>query len=56
MARRRRIGSVLTEDTVFEDTSPAPDGGRIEGSAARGRILAQDGSPAIPTYGSRPKR
>lgn len=24
----------LTEDTVFEDTSPAPDGRRIEGRAA----------------------
>jgi ketosteroid isomerase-like protein len=24
----------LTEDTVFEDTSPAPDGRRIEGKAA----------------------
>jgi hypothetical protein len=25
---------LLTEDTVFEDTSPAPDGRRIEGKAA----------------------
>ena len=25
---------VLTDDTVFEDTSPAPDGRRIEGQAA----------------------
>ncbi len=25
---------VLTDDTVFEDTSPAPDGTRIEGKAA----------------------
>jgi ketosteroid isomerase-like protein len=26
--------ALLTEDTVFEDTSPAPDGRRIEGKAA----------------------
>ena len=25
---------MLTDDTVFEDTSPAPDGRRIEGKAA----------------------
>jgi ketosteroid isomerase-like protein len=25
---------LLTDDTVFEDTSPAPDGRRIEGKAA----------------------
>ena len=28
------LATVLTEDTVFEDTSPAPDGRRIEGKAA----------------------
>lgn len=28
------LASVLTDDTVFEDTSPAPDGKRIEGKAA----------------------
>jgi ketosteroid isomerase-like protein len=28
------LASLLTEDTVFEDTSPAPDGRRIEGRAA----------------------
>lgn len=28
------LASVLTEDTVFEDTSPAPDGRRIEGKPA----------------------
>jgi ketosteroid isomerase-like protein len=28
------LASVLTDDTVFEDTSPAPDGQRIEGKAA----------------------
>ena len=28
------LGAVLTDDTVFEDTSPAPDGRRIEGKAA----------------------
>lgn len=28
------LASLLTEDTVFEDTSPAPDGQRIEGKAA----------------------
>ena len=28
------LAAVMTEDTVFEDTSPAPDGRRIEGKAA----------------------
>jgi ketosteroid isomerase-like protein len=28
------LAFLLTEDTVFEDTSPAPDGRRIEGKAA----------------------
>ena len=28
------LSSLLTDDTVFEDTSPAPDGRRIEGKAA----------------------
>jgi ketosteroid isomerase-like protein len=28
------LASLLTGDTVFEDTSPAPDGRRIEGKAA----------------------
>jgi steroid delta-isomerase-like uncharacterized protein len=28
------VASLLTDDTVFEDTSPAPDGQRIEGKAA----------------------
>jgi ketosteroid isomerase-like protein len=28
------LTSLLTDDTVFEDTSPAPDGRRIEGKAA----------------------
>ena len=28
------LATFLTEDTVFEDTSPAPDGRRIEGKAA----------------------
>jgi ketosteroid isomerase-like protein len=28
------LAALLTEDTVFEDTSPAPDGHRIEGKAA----------------------
>jgi uncharacterized protein (TIGR02246 family) len=28
------VASLLTDDTVFEDTSPAPDGKRIEGKAA----------------------
>jgi ketosteroid isomerase-like protein len=28
------LASVLTDDTVFEDTSPAPDGKRIEGKTA----------------------
>ena len=28
------LAASLTDDTVFEDTSPAPDGRRIEGKAA----------------------
>lgn len=28
------VAALLTEDTVFEDTSPAPDGRRLEGKAA----------------------
>lgn len=28
------VAALLTDDTVFEDTSPAPDGRRIEGKAA----------------------
>jgi len=28
------VGALLTEDTVFENTGPAPDGTRIEGKAA----------------------
>jgi ketosteroid isomerase-like protein len=28
------LSALLTDDTLFEDTSPAPDGGRIEGKAA----------------------
>jgi ketosteroid isomerase-like protein len=28
------LAETVTEDTVFEDTSPAPDGRRIEGKAA----------------------
>ena len=28
------LAALLTEDTVFEDTSPQPDGRRIEGKAA----------------------
>lgn len=28
------LASLLTDDTVFEDTSPAPDGQRVEGKTA----------------------
>ena len=28
------LAALLTDDTIFEDTSPAPDGRRIEGKAA----------------------
>ena len=28
------VAALLTDDTVFEDTSPAPDGKRVEGKAA----------------------
>lgn len=31
------LGGLLTDDTVFEDTSPAPDGRRIQG---KGAVLA----------------
>jgi ketosteroid isomerase-like protein len=30
------LETLLTDDTVFEDTSPAPDGRRIQGKAAVG--------------------
>jgi ketosteroid isomerase-like protein len=30
------VAALLSDDTVFEDTSPAPDGRRIEGKAAVG--------------------
>ena len=30
------VAALLTDDTVFEDTSPPPDGQRIEGKAASG--------------------
>jgi ketosteroid isomerase-like protein len=30
----KAVESLLTDDTVFEDTSPAPDGLRIEGKSA----------------------
>ncbi len=33
--------SLLTEDTVFENTSPVPDGTRIEGRAAVGAFWAR---------------
>jgi SnoaL-like protein len=45
------LAAFLTEDTVFEDTSPAPDG------ASRERLLWSNsgahGLPTIPTHGSR---
>jgi ketosteroid isomerase-like protein len=28
------LAALLTDDTIFEDTSPAPDGRRLEGKAA----------------------
>jgi ketosteroid isomerase-like protein len=28
------VAALLTDDTIFEDTSPSPDGRRIEGKAA----------------------
>jgi ketosteroid isomerase-like protein len=31
------VGTMLTDDTVFEDTSPAPDGRRLEG---KGPVVA----------------
>jgi ketosteroid isomerase-like protein len=31
------VGAMLTDDTVFEDTSPAPDGRRLEG---KGPVVA----------------
>jgi ketosteroid isomerase-like protein len=35
------LAAVLTEDTVFEDTSPAPDGRRIEGKSTVVEVLAR---------------
>jgi ketosteroid isomerase-like protein len=35
------LATLLTDDTVFEDTSPAPDGGRVEGKSPSGHILAR---------------
>jgi ketosteroid isomerase-like protein len=32
------VADLLTDDTVFEDTSPAPDGRRIEGKTAVGEF------------------
>src|SRR5205807_10108442 len=32
------VAALLTDDTVFEDTAPAPDGRRIEGNAAVGEF------------------
>ena len=49
------LAAFLTEDTVFEDTSPPPDGRRIEGKADVSNSGA-DGSSTIPTHGSRPRR
>src|SRR6267143_1872245 len=40
------LAEVLTDDTVFEDTSPPPDGRRIEGkTAGRGISAAWTSSP-----------
>jgi hypothetical protein len=49
------LALLLTDDTVFEDTSPAPDGKRIEGKAA---VVAfwRSGSRAIPVLDSRPRK
>lgn len=33
------LAELLAEDTIFEDTSPAPDGRRVEGKKARPRLL-----------------
>src|SRR5437773_5500444 len=49
------LAAFMTEDTVFEDTSPAPDGRRIEGKAAVANSGAV-GSSAIPTHSSRPRK
>src|SRR5258705_3132579 len=43
------LARVLTDDTVFEDTSPPPDGRRIEGKAAvvdywRARVARNQGA------------
>lgn len=47
------LAALLTDDTVFEDTSPAPDGRRIEGKAAVVEFC--DGWRVIPTRDSRAK-
>lgn len=53
------LAAYLTEDTVFEDTSPAPDGPTMlivpcGASRARRRSWTSgaDGSPAMPTRAS----
>jgi hypothetical protein len=40
------LAIMLTEDTVFEDTSPAPDGRRLEGVADRGSERATNSTRA----------
>ena len=49
------LAAYLTDDTVFEDTSPAPDGRRVAGKAAVVDFGA-DGLPTIKTPGLRPRK
>ena len=48
------LAPLLTDDTVFEDTSPAPDGRRIEGRPQWSHS-GGGGSRATPTRCSRPR-
>ncbi len=49
------LALVLTDDTVFEDTSPAPDGRRIEGKTAVVAFWRDCGSRVTPTPCSTPR-
>lgn len=49
------LAALLTDDTVFEDTSPAPDGRRIEGKPAASSSGA-DGSAKTRTHILRPRK
>ena len=49
------VAALRTDDTVFEDTSPAPDGQPIEGKGAVSAFW-RDGLYRIQMLDSRPKK